>query len=323
MRPLWPHDCRRTHGSQSGASAEVRKLGRHRGRSLARGRVQRGCVCENAGRKVNGDAVLAGRKREERVCWPWRASRCGACGNEQESVSTEASASEALSRESGVFVTLQKRGELRGCVGYTSAMKPLYLTVRDTATLAALRDTRFQPVSAAELPELEYEISVLSPLRRVTDVNQIKVGEHGLLMKNGEHEGLLLPQVPVEQQWDRQTFLEETCRKAGMNAECWKSDDTDIFLFTAVVLVNTSRRGRSMLAGRRAETCARKRNPTEVRLCPPGTHAKSRCCYRGLHVQSGRVLRNKSLKGSTFRRATSVPRRSLNSENTAAQQQPN
>ncbi len=147
----------------------------------------------------------------------------------------EASASEALSRESGAFVTLQKRGELRGCVGYTSAMKPLYLTVRDTATLAALRDTRFQPVSAAELPELEYEISVLSPLRRVTDVNQIKVGEHGLLMKNGEHEGLLLPQVPVEQQWDRQTFLEETCRKAGMNAECWKSDDTDIFLFTAVV----------------------------------------------------------------------------------------
>jgi len=147
----------------------------------------------------------------------------------------EASASETLNRESGAFVTLHKRGELRGCVGYTSAAKPLYLTVRDTATLAALRDTRFQPVSVVELPELKYEISVLSPLRRVTDMDRIEVGEHGLLMKNGDREGLLLPQVPVEQEWDRRTFLEQTCRKAGMSAECWKSDDTDVFMFTAVV----------------------------------------------------------------------------------------
>ena len=146
-----------------------------------------------------------------------------------------ASTAEALNQERGAFVTLKKWGELRGCVGYTSAIKPLYLTVRDTATLAALRDTRFQPVSVAELPQLQYEISVLSPLRRVTDIHQIVVGQHGLLMKNGDYEGLLLPQVPVEQKWDRQTFLEETCRKAGMNAGCWKDEDTDIFMFTAVV----------------------------------------------------------------------------------------
>jgi uncharacterized protein (TIGR00296 family) len=76
---------------------------------------------------------------------------------------------------------------------------------------------------------------VLSPLRRVTDVEQIKIGEHGLLMKNGDREGLLLPQVPVEQKWDLQTFLEQTCRKAGMSVECWKDEDTDIFSFTAVV----------------------------------------------------------------------------------------
>jgi uncharacterized protein (TIGR00296 family) len=69
----------------------------------------------------------------------------------------------------------------------------------------------------------------------VTDIQQIKIGEHGLLMKNGGSEGLLLPQVPVEQKWDRQTFLEQTCRKAGMNANYWKEDDTDIFSFTAVV----------------------------------------------------------------------------------------
>jgi uncharacterized protein (TIGR00296 family) len=90
-------------------------------------------------------------------------------------------------------------------------------------------------MTAAELPQLEYEISVLSPLRRATNIDQIKVGQHGLLMKNGDSEGLLLPQVPVEFKWDLETFLEETCRKAGMNSNCWKDEDTDIFLFTAVV----------------------------------------------------------------------------------------
>jgi AmmeMemoRadiSam system protein A len=146
-----------------------------------------------------------------------------------------ASTSNTLNQERGAFTTLKESGELRGCIGYTAAAKPLYITVRDTATLAAMRDPRFPPVAASELPHLEYEISVLSPLRRVTDVQQIKVGEHGLLMKNGDSEGLLLPQVPVEQQWDRHTFLEQTCRKAGMLASCWMDEDTDIFSFTAVV----------------------------------------------------------------------------------------
>jgi hypothetical protein len=146
-----------------------------------------------------------------------------------------ASGSETLNQERGAFVTLKESGELRGCIGYTSATKPLYLTVRDTATLAALRDPRFQPVSASELPQLEYEVSVLSPLRRAVDIHEIKVGQHGLLMKNGSYEGLLLPQVPVEQKWDRQTFLEQTCVKAGMARDCWKDENTDIFMFTAVV----------------------------------------------------------------------------------------
>jgi AmmeMemoRadiSam system protein B/AmmeMemoRadiSam system protein A len=154
---------------------------------------------------------------------------------EKKAYEPTASASEVLNQERGAFVTLRKSGELRGCVGYTSAAKPLSMTVRDTATLAALRDTRFQPVSAAELPQLEYEISVLSPLRRVLDIRQIKVGQHGLLMKNDAYEGLLLPQVPVEQRWDRQRFLEETCAKAGMRSACWKDENTDIFMFTAVV----------------------------------------------------------------------------------------
>ena len=154
---------------------------------------------------------------------------------QKEAYEPGANASEALNQERGAFVTLREAGALRGCIGYTSAIKPLYMTVRDTATLAALRDPRFQPVSATELPQLDYEVSVLSPLRRVTDVEQIKVGQHGLLMKNGDNEGLLLPQVPVEEKWDRQKFLEQTCAKAGMNFGCWKEEDTDIFQFTAVV----------------------------------------------------------------------------------------
>jgi MEMO1 family protein len=145
------------------------------------------------------------------------------------------SSSEVLNREYGAFVTLTEGGALRGCIGYTAPVKPLYLTVRDTATFAALRDPRFPPVTASELPRLAYEISVLSPLRRVTNLDQIKVGRDGLLMKNRESEGLLLPQVPVEQKWDRLTFLEQTCVKAGMHPNCWKDENTDIFSFTAVV----------------------------------------------------------------------------------------
>jgi MEMO1 family protein len=146
-----------------------------------------------------------------------------------------ASSNGTLNQERGAFVTLTEAGQLRGCVGYVSASKPLDMTVRDTATLAALRDTRFRPVAPSELGLLEYEVSVLSPLRRVLDTRQIKVGEHGLLMKNGDYEGLLLPQVATEEGWDRQKFLEETCAKAGMQANCWKDENTDIFMFTAVI----------------------------------------------------------------------------------------
>jgi len=160
---------------------------------------------------------------------------------DQKTYEPPAFADEALNQEHGAFVTLTESGGLRGCIGYTSAVKPLYLTVRDTAILAALRDPRFHRVSAEELPRLEYEISVLSPLRRVYDVQQIAIGRHGLLMKNGDREGLLLPQVPVEQHWDRTRFLEETCVKAGLAPSCWKEEETDIFSFTAVVFAEHHR----------------------------------------------------------------------------------
>ena len=141
----------------------------------------------------------------------------------------------SLMQDRGAFVTLKENGDLRGCIGYTAAMQSLALTVRDVAGFAALRDTRFQPVTARELPQLKYEISVLSPLRRVMDLNQIKVGEHGLMIKKGRYRGLLLPQVAPEQHWDRNTFLDETAMKAGLPAKAWRDKDADLFMFTAVV----------------------------------------------------------------------------------------
>jgi AmmeMemoRadiSam system protein A len=140
-----------------------------------------------------------------------------------------------LEEARGAFVTLKEHGELRGCIGYITPMKSLAETVRDVAAYAAMEDTRFTPVTTQELPQLEYEISVMSPIRRVLDIKEIKVGKHGLIMKQGDIEGILLPQVPVEEHWGRDTFIEETCLKAGLPRQAWKDDDTDIFMFTALV----------------------------------------------------------------------------------------
>jgi AmmeMemoRadiSam system protein B/AmmeMemoRadiSam system protein A len=112
-----------------------------------------------------------------------------------------------LEEARGAFVTLSEHGELRGCIGYITPTKSLAETVRDVAVYAAMQDTRFKPVTVKELPFLEYEISVMSPLRRVLDTKEIKVGKHGLIMKQGEIEGILLPQVPTEEHWDHDTFL--------------------------------------------------------------------------------------------------------------------
>jgi AmmeMemoRadiSam system protein A len=101
--------------------------------------------------------------------------------------------------------------------------------------MAALRDTRFRPVTAGELGDLQYEISVLSPLRRVMDIQEIRVGQHGLLIHTSDHEGLLLPQVASEEKWDQATFLEQVCYKAGLPGRAWQDAGADLFRFTALV----------------------------------------------------------------------------------------
>ncbi|MGA3098175.1 MAG: AmmeMemoRadiSam system protein B [Bryobacteraceae bacterium] len=146
-----------------------------------------------------------------------------------------APSSEALNQERGAFVTLKERGDLRGCIGYVAPIKPLYLTVRDVARFAALEDRRFRPVTAGELGALEYEISVLSPMRHIMDTKEIVIGQHGLLIRKDRSEGLLLPQVPVEEKWDRAEFLREVSLKAGLPQRAWQDQEADLFRFTALV----------------------------------------------------------------------------------------
>lgn len=125
-----------------------------------------------------------------------------------------------LQTPAGVFVTLHARGELRGCVGFVLARKPLYRAVSEAATAAALQDPRFSPVRPAELGDLEVEISVLSSCQPISPT-AIQVGVHGLMVTQGNARGLLLPQVAVEHQWNSKRFLEETCRKAGLPPDAW------------------------------------------------------------------------------------------------------
>jgi AmmeMemoRadiSam system protein B/AmmeMemoRadiSam system protein A len=139
-----------------------------------------------------------------------------------------------LGTPAGAFVTLKKQGRLRGCIGFIEPPGPLYRTVALAAGAAATRDQRFRPVTPAELPSIEIEISVLSPPRRIQDPGLVEVGKHGLIVSQGGRKGLLLPQVPVENQWDRRMFLQQACLKAGLPKDAWKRG-AELFVFEALV----------------------------------------------------------------------------------------
>ncbi|MEO0079704.1 MAG: AmmeMemoRadiSam system protein B [candidate division WOR-3 bacterium] len=140
-----------------------------------------------------------------------------------------------LAEKRGVFVTLHKHGELRGCIGYPEAVKPLYQAVADMAISSSTEDPRFPPVQPEELDDIDIEITVLSPLRRIYSPESVIVGRHGLVIRKGFYSGLLLPQVPVEQGWSRQQFLEHICLKAGLPPGSWKEKDAQLFVFTGQV----------------------------------------------------------------------------------------
>ncbi len=144
-------------------------------------------------------------------------------------------ASQHLNADGAAFVTLRIEGDLRGCIGYTEAFQPLHKTVADCAISAAFADPRFQPLLPEEYATIKLEISVLTPLVEAASPDEVKVGEHGLMIDAGGRRGLLLPQVATDQGWDRETFLSQTCVKAGLPPDTWKKPGTGIYLFEAEV----------------------------------------------------------------------------------------
>jgi AmmeMemoRadiSam system protein B/AmmeMemoRadiSam system protein A len=139
-----------------------------------------------------------------------------------------------LKTDGAVFVTIKKDGSLRGCIGHVQAHMPLYQSVIKNAVAASSSDPRFPPMKKEELKELDIEISILSPLTLVKDVKDIQVGKHGLVIIKGTKSGLLLPQVATEYGWDRETFLEQLCMKAGLPRGSWK--DAELYSFTAEII---------------------------------------------------------------------------------------
>ena len=141
-----------------------------------------------------------------------------------------------LLKEMGAFVTLNEHGQLRGCIGNLIGQQPLYLTIRDMAVEAALRDPRFPPVALNELKNIEIEISVLSPMEKINSVDKIQLGKHGVLIKQGFRSGVFLPQVATETGWAKEEFLSNLCsHKAGLPADAWKDKTTEIYIFSAEV----------------------------------------------------------------------------------------
>jgi uncharacterized protein len=139
----------------------------------------------------------------------------------------------------GVFVSIHNEDELRGCLGRLDVDAPLVDTVADLAAVVSDSDPRFHAVSAAELPDLDVEISVLTPEREIASIDEIEVGRHGLIIERGYRRGLLLPQVAAERRWDVETFLAHTCLKAGLPEDAWRSG-ARIWIFEAQVFSERS-----------------------------------------------------------------------------------
>ena len=141
---------------------------------------------------------------------------------------------EYLKEKRGAFVTLKVSDQLRGCIGYPLPYKPLYETIMDVAISAATQDYRFSPLTYEELKEVKIEISVLSLPELIKDVKEIEVGRHGIIISKGPNKGLLLPQVPLEYDWDLETYLRHGCLKAGLDEDEWKKE-VQIEVFEAQV----------------------------------------------------------------------------------------
>lgn len=140
-----------------------------------------------------------------------------------------------LNQRNGCFVTIKQNNQLRGCIGNFQSELPLFKEVAQMAQASAAKDPRFYPLREEDLDNFSLEISVLSPLRKIESVEEIEVGQHGIYIEKSFYRGVLLPQVAIEHEWDRQTFLKQTCIKAGLPTNAWEADDADIYVFSAQV----------------------------------------------------------------------------------------
>lgn len=140
-----------------------------------------------------------------------------------------------LNQRNGCFVTIKQQGQLRGCIGNFQSELPLFKEVSKMALASATQDPRFYPLRESDLEDFSLEISVLSPLQKIDDVEEIEVGKHGIYLEKGFHRGVLLPQVASEYGWDRETFLQQTCLKAGLPTNAWQADDTEVYIFSAQI----------------------------------------------------------------------------------------
>lgn len=142
---------------------------------------------------------------------------------------------EIFMKETGAFVTIHLDGQLRGCIGYIQGIKPMPETVLEVSLSSAFKDPRFIPLSEKEYPYIDIEISIMSPVEHVMNIDDIVIGRDGLIVSKGHNRGLLLPQVPVEQGWDKTEFLTHTCLKAGLEGDSWKKEGVKIEKFSAQV----------------------------------------------------------------------------------------
>ena len=140
-----------------------------------------------------------------------------------------------LNQRNGCFVTIKQDQQLRGCIGNFQSELPLFKEVAQMAQASASKDPRFYPLKEEDLTNFNLEISVLSPLRKVESIEEIEVGTHGIYIEKSFYRGVLLPQVATEHNWDRQTFLKQTCIKAGLPTDAWEAEDAEIYVFSAQV----------------------------------------------------------------------------------------
>jgi uncharacterized protein len=150
-------------------------------------------------------------------------------------VQVEPREEKSLNVRSGCFVTIRNGGKLRGCIGNFQSELPLFKEVAQVAAASATKDPRFYPMKKDDLDGFSLEISVLSPLQKIEDISEIEVGRHGIYLEKSYYRGVLLPQVAIEQGWDRSTFLQQICVKAGLPTDAWQASDAEIYIFSAQV----------------------------------------------------------------------------------------